>query len=329
MSAWDNPSEMMQRARDAQKQGERDMAYQLYARASELAPQDGEAWYGRAQTTSSADEGLVSFAYAVAVAPENQSLHAALDSAMASRIESATPADVSTLVAVGQEFAEVGLTDEAHIVLQRAVDLDPISSEALLWLAGTSRDPKLALKHLSNAATVAPNDQRVQSGLAALTRELYPPQVSDHSLPAISDQRVAELIRKGDDALAHGDKVLAHKFFVEATDLAPKDENAWMRRAAATDDETEQYQCYERVVAINPANLEAREARTLRRVRQLRAEMAPNAPSKGRGKNSTSRPLTAAPPPRAQDVLLRRVILILLILFALLMLAGIYLVLYR
>lgn len=328
MSAWDNPSEMLQRARDAQKQGERDMAYQLYARASEIAPQDGGAWYGRAETTSSSDEGLVSYAYAAAVSPDNRSLRAALDAAMATRIESATLADASTLVAVGQEFAEVGLTDEANIVLQRAVDLNPISVEALLWLAGTSRDPKLALKYLRDAVALAPNDQRVQSGLAALTRQLHPPGVFDHSRPTLSDERVAELMRRGDDALAQGDKVLAHKFFVEATDLAPQDETAWMRRAAATDDETEQYECYERVVSINPANLEAREARTLRRVRQLRAEMRPGASSKGRGKNSPLRAPTAAQP-AAPDALLRRVILILLIVFALLVLAGIYLVLYR
>ena len=59
MSAWDNPQEMLARAETANAQGDRELAYQMYARASEINPQDPTAWRGRAETATNQDEALV------------------------------------------------------------------------------------------------------------------------------------------------------------------------------------------------------------------------------------------------------------------------------
>ncbi len=56
---WDDPAEMLSRAQAARTQGDRALAYQLDARASELTPQDAQAWQGRAETATSTETPLV------------------------------------------------------------------------------------------------------------------------------------------------------------------------------------------------------------------------------------------------------------------------------
>lgn len=169
MSAdWDNPAEMLARAHIARMQGDRDLAYQMYARASELNPQDADAWQGRADTAASSDEALVSYGYASALDTNNQPLARTLDAAVAKRIEDATKGDVPLLVALGQEFAEVGLTDRARPLLERAAELDMSSTDAFVWLAAVAPDDQKQLDYLNRALATNPRDPRARAGLLAV-----------------------------------------------------------------------------------------------------------------------------------------------------------------
>ena len=168
MSAWDNPQEMMTRAQNAQAQGDRDLAYQMYARASELNPQDAQAWRGRAETANNQDEILVSYGYASALDPEDSSLTQTLDDAVAQRVAGAQKNEVPLLLDVGQELAEVGLTDRALQVFARASELDGRSGEALVWMAGLEPDKEKQIAYLNRAAIVNPRDPRVRAGLLTL-----------------------------------------------------------------------------------------------------------------------------------------------------------------
>lgn len=167
-SNWDDPAEMMTRARAARGQGDRALAYQLYARASELSPQDATAWQGRAETASSADEALVSYAYASALDTQNQSLGRTLDAAVAQRIQQADKNDVPLLVALGQELAEVGLPEQARSLLERAAELDPSSTDALVWLAGVAPDDQKQLDYLNQALATNARDPRARAGMLSV-----------------------------------------------------------------------------------------------------------------------------------------------------------------
>jgi tetratricopeptide (TPR) repeat protein len=168
MSAWDNPAEMLTRAQAARTQGDRDLAYQMFARASELNPQDPNAWQGRAETATNADEALVSYAYASALHPEDQPLARTLDASMAQRIGDAQKRDVPLLVAMGQELAEVGLTDRAKQFFERAAELDRNSTDALVWMAGLENDKEKQIEYLNRALATNPRDPRARGGLLAV-----------------------------------------------------------------------------------------------------------------------------------------------------------------
>lgn len=171
-SHWDDPAEMLTRAQVARGQGDRDLAYQLYARASELSPQDPTAWQGRAETATSTDEALVSYAYASALNTENKPLGRTLDAVLAQRIQDATRNDAPLLVALGQELAEVGLTERARALLERAAELDTSSTDALVWLAGVAPDDQAQLDYLNRALETNPRDPRARAGV--LSAQLPP-----------------------------------------------------------------------------------------------------------------------------------------------------------
>jgi len=175
MSAWDNPTEMLARAQAARVQGERELAYQLYARASELNPQDAQAWQGRADTATNADEALVSYAYAAALNPSDQSLERTLDAFVGQRVTNSEKGDVPLLVAVGQELAEVGLAGRAEPLLERAVELDHSSTDALVWLAGLEADKEKQIEYLNRALATNPRDARARAGLLLVKPPTAPP----------------------------------------------------------------------------------------------------------------------------------------------------------
>lgn len=168
MSAWDNPQEMLTRAEAARAQGDRDLAYQLYARASELNPQDAQAWQGRAEMAANPDEQVVSYGYATALAPDNQELARRLDESVALRVGESNVSDAPLLVAVGQDLAEVGLQAQAQPFFERAVELDPGSADALVWLAGTEQNQDKQIDYLERALAANARDPRARAGLLAI-----------------------------------------------------------------------------------------------------------------------------------------------------------------
>jgi len=314
MSAWDNPSEMLARAETAQAQGDRDLAYQMYARASELSPQDAHAWQGRAATATSADEALISYAYASSLDPQDQSLAQKLDNALAERVMSATREDVPLLNAVGQEMAEVGLKERAHILFVRAAELDPTSTDALVWAAGTTTDSQEQQDYLNRALAINPSDERARAALRTLqptpapTVIYAPPELPISNAPSTQ--------------VAQSTANLQPSTFNLSTST-PADEVAKLMvelELAATDDEREQL--YDRILALEPDNLQIREARTMLRVRRLRdsARQTTNesAPTRRRRTESTS--VT----PDVQR--LRTLLFILLALVLILAIAGVILI---
>lgn len=187
--SWDDSAEMLARAQTAHAEGDRELSYQLYARASEVNPQDAKAWQGRAETATSTDEALVSYAYAAALDSDNEPLTRTLDAAVAQRVQDAGKADVPFLVALGQEFAEVGLTDRARAVLERASELDTSSTDAFVWLAALASDDQKQLDYLNRALATNPRDPRARAGL--LSVKLPTPA---NALPAPSrDERLASV----------------------------------------------------------------------------------------------------------------------------------------
>lgn len=242
MSVWDNAGEMLSRAQSARSQGDRELAYQMFARASELNPQDAHAWQGRAETATSSDEALVSYAYATALDNSNQPLGRTLDAAVAQRVADAGKGDVGLLLALGQELAEVGLTERAQMLFQRVTELDTASTDGWVWLAGTTSDNTQQVDYLNRALASNPRDSRARAGLLAVK----PPT------PAVPQPTAAK-------------PAIASEPAVASTDL-----NAILAHAALTDDVQEREKLYQRALQLDPDNAQAREGMSMLRVRRLR-----------------------------------------------------------
>jgi len=168
MNAWDNPEEMLTRAQTARAQGDTELAYQMYARASEINPQKPTAWRGRAETCVNQDEALVSYAYAHALAPTDTSLERTLDASIAQRLSASSQSDAPLLVAIGQELAEVGLAAQAEQFFQRAATWDESLTDAWVWLAGLETNSDKQTEYLQRALAANPRDSRARAGLLAL-----------------------------------------------------------------------------------------------------------------------------------------------------------------
>src|SRR5512142_807716 len=113
----------MEQGLQAQQSGNTELAYSFFARATELDPNSGEAWYGRAGTAGDPDDALVSLGYATALQPDNPELPPQLDFYAQMRASVVGPSDAPTLVMVGQKLAEVGLTSQAEFLFRRAKEL--------------------------------------------------------------------------------------------------------------------------------------------------------------------------------------------------------------
>ena len=87
-----------------------------------------------------------------------------------------------------------------------------------------------------------------------------------------------EVMAQGQEALDTGDKARAHALFATATQIHPGEESAWRLRAETAEDPADAALCYEKIVALNPANAQARENLLDRRLNTLQ-ESAKAAPS--------------------------------------------------
>ncbi|MGB8645742.1 MAG: hypothetical protein WCF84_10935 [Anaerolineae bacterium] len=164
----------MEQAEKAQQTGNSELAYAFFARATELDPNSGSAWYGRAGTAGDPDDALVSLGYATALQPENTELPPQLEFYTQMRASVVGPTDAPTLVLVGQKLAEVGLTGQAEFLFRRAKELDDNVEDASVWLAAVTKDPAEAERLLKKVLAQNPNNPLARSGLggAELTPDI-------------------------------------------------------------------------------------------------------------------------------------------------------------
>jgi hypothetical protein len=74
-----------------------------------------------------------------------------------------------------------------------------------------------------------------------------------------AEQRdVLELLQRGQQAARSGERLAAYRMFVQVVEIDPRNEEAWLWRAATTVDPRECRQCLEWVLQLNPSNQRAR-----------------------------------------------------------------------
>ena len=76
--------------------------------------------------------------------------------------------------------------------------------------------------------------------------------------PAVGGPDVPELMRWGQQAARGGDRLVGHRLFVRALESEPDYVEAWLWRAATTDQPDETIRCLERALELDPGNSRAR-----------------------------------------------------------------------
>lgn len=75
----------------------------------------------------------------------------------------------------------------------------------------------------------------------------------------MTETELQALLRQGVAAARVGEREAAQAAFRRATELAPQSEEAWLGLAGAVESLAEKRACFERVLAINPRNVDAQE----------------------------------------------------------------------
>ncbi len=266
---WDDLETVLRHAEQAQADRDSKRAYTFYARATELDSNNASAWAGRAATTPDVDDEIVSWAYTLALAPDNIQARIRLEQSLAEKVETSAIGDASTLYALARDLAEAGQKEYAHRLAARATELDDTKEEYWVWRAGLADDIRETISALNQALALNPESAAAQAGLNwALVQQAK--AVSPATPSAAEEAR--QFLAEGRAQLEKGDRELAYEMFKHATEMDQRNEEAWFLRGITVEDKEidEALTCMEQVLAINPGHDEAKGKRSWLRVRKLR-----------------------------------------------------------
>ncbi|MGL4419203.1 MAG: response regulator [Gemmataceae bacterium] len=143
--------------------------------------------------------------------------------------------EMNSLLREGIAAARAGDTSRTRFLLRQVVEAEPYNEIAWLWLANAAEDPRDAVESLRTVLEVNP--------------------ANPHAAAALPDA----LIRAGVAAARVNDRNNARSYLAEATDLAPRNETAWLWRAGLADSPEEGIELLGYVLEINPSNERARQ----------------------------------------------------------------------
>lgn len=255
---WEHYDTILRHAERARVNGDAPRAHTFYSRLVELNPNDARGWAGLAETAASLDETIMSWAYVLALEPNNWEARAQMDARIEERIKQSGIADAAVLVALSRTLVEVAQKPAANRVLTRATELDPTNIEAWLWRAGVTEDRVDAIDCLNQVLSMDPGNAQAKAGLKwALSKE----KDARGRVSADDAQRAVNSFEEGQSALRANDIPRAHDCFERATELDPNYESAWFWRGSTTEDIDEAVTCMDRTLAIHPQNQAAKDTK--------------------------------------------------------------------
>jgi tetratricopeptide (TPR) repeat protein len=306
---WEDVAIVLGHAEQARAANNLIRACAFFTRATELEPGNANAWMGRAATTSDQDDAILCWGHALALEPEDSNAQETLAARVDEKLDSRGPTPTA-LIGLGKALAELGQKPQAYRLIERATAVDPANEEAWIWRAGLTEDGQETISALSHALALNPENAQARAGLEwAMSRQ---PDSTTSWSPTRADE-TAKLVDQGQAALAKGDRVPAHELFQRATELDPKNEQAWLWRGSTTSDIDEALTCMEQALAINPENGPAREARSWLLVRKLRSNASSQAESVALAPGTPAVDSESSPDPNRRLALLLLVIVLLIL----------------
>ena len=148
-------------------------------------------------------------------------------------------------LSAGIKAAQSGDRKAARQSLMSALDIDPKSENAWLWLASISEYPEELLVFLNNVLDINPKNERALQWSASTKLLLS-----------------KTLVQRGVDAHENGRREFAAQCFDQALSYDMHNVSAWLWLAALSDEEVRRLEYFRRVLEIDPENETARAAVT-------------------------------------------------------------------
>lgn len=267
---WEDFNTILRHAERARAINDKQRARTLYARVVELNPNDPRGWAGLAETASSTDEAIISWAYTLALAPNSWEARIQMDSYIEERITKSGVADAAVLLALARTLAEVGQKPSAYRLVAHSTELDPTNVAAWLWRAGITEDRADAVNCLRHVLSIDPDNAQARAGLDWETSKQHPPVAQ----PPVDASGATDIFEQGKNALHNGNLADAHQLFVQATELDANNEAAWFMRGSTAPNTDEGLECMEQTLRLNPQHQAAKDSMWYLRVKKYRESFA-------------------------------------------------------
>lgn len=224
----------------------RDMtaAYSSFSRASDLRPTLADAWLGRAESAPEWEERVRCYSRALQASPSSAVIRHSLEQCLQDGISQKGRASIAELVTGGACLEQAGETAMARRLYDHAVELDPRHEQALLGLARVATDQKEAILFIQRCLAVYPDSVLAKDALEQTKGKLI--------------NEASKLVDRGNVQIKLGAKTEAHALFIQATNLDPANENAWLGAAQTCPDRRGALSLVKRALKLNPVNASAR-----------------------------------------------------------------------
>lgn len=184
--------------------------------------------------------------------------------------------DFETVMRHADKARAAGDRSRAHTFYARAVELAANDARAWAGLAASASTSDEAIISWAYTLTLAPDNLEAKSELDALVQD---------RLARARRVDVPVLIALGRTLAQVGQKPWAYRLLQRATEIDPRNEEAWLWRAGIAPDNDETIFCLEQVLAQNPDHPQARAGLEWARAR---ATPTPTAPSSEAADEATS-----------------------------------------
>lgn len=220
----------------AAQAGNRTQARASLLRATDLDPQNENAWLWLASISEYPEELLGFLNHVLDINPENQ---------RAKEWKIATHALLSkTFVQRGVDASQEGQNDFAGECFQTALEYDERNAAAWMWMASLSHSPTVKVSLLEKALAIEPGNEAAATALEAAKTGILKTRLSQAKSAAVAGNHV--------EAINILDSLLAVK---------PDSVEAWTMKSHLSEGFDEKIRCFESILAIEPENVAAKAGR--------------------------------------------------------------------
>jgi CheY-like chemotaxis protein len=220
----------------AAQSGNRLQARGLLLRATELDPQNENAWLWLASISEYPEELLGFLNHVLDINPENQ---------RALEWKTATNSLLArTFVQRGIDAVHEGQSDFAAECFQTALEHDDRNAVAWMWMASLSVSKEVKVELLERAVSIDPKNSDAREALDEAKASIRRDRMMDAKDAAVGGRK--------EDALRMLDSLLA---------VDPSSIEAWTMRSHLVDSFEEKIVCFESILEVDPENLAAKAGR--------------------------------------------------------------------